>query len=156
MVTIMHHKLNRSVFITVMIVLTIGACSKPPRLTIENVHAEFSPAMRDESAVYLVIRNDGGKDILMNAKIDIPGASADIHEMRGGMMILTNALQIPAKSTTELGPLGSHIMITHLPGEVKAGSRFTLTLEFKKSGAILVPVQFTPPSPRPMVQERHH
>ncbi len=140
-------KPRRSAVIIALMILMVSACSSPPRITIENVHAEFSPAMRDESAVYLVIRNDGGKDILMNAKIDIPGASADIHEMRGGMMILTNALQIPAKSTTELGPLGSHIMITHLPGEVKAGSRFTLTLEFKKSGVIQVPVEFTSPSP---------
>ncbi len=144
-----------TVIFTVLMTVMTSACSQP-KLTIENVHAEFSPAMRDESAVYLTIRNDGGKDVLLNAKIDIAGASADIHEMRGGMMILTNALPIPAKRSTELGPLGSHIMITHMPGTVKAGSRFTLTLEFKKSGTIPVPVEFTPPSAGPTMQEHHH
>ncbi len=149
------YKPHRTAVISILLILAISACSQP-KLTIENVHAEFSPAMRDESAVYLTIRNDGGKDVLMNAKIDIAGASADIHEMRGGMMILTNALPIPAKSATELGPLGSHIMITHMPGTVKAGSRFTLTLEFKKSGVIQVPVEFASPSPGPMMQEHQH
>ncbi len=138
------YKARGAAVFTVLLVLAVSACSQP-KLTIEDVHAEFSPAMRDESAVYLTIRNDGGKDVLLKAKVDIAGASADIHEMRGGMMILTNALQIPAKSVTGLGPMGSHIMITHMPGTVKAGSRFTLTLEFKKSGAIQVPVEFMKP-----------
>ncbi len=149
------YKPRMAALITIPLILAISSCSQP-KLTVENVHAEFSPAMRDESAVYLTIRNDGGKDVLLNAKIDIAGASADIHEMRGGMMILTNALPIPAKRSTELGPLGSHIMITHMPGTVKAGSRFTLTLEFKKSGTIPVPVEFTPPSAGPTMQEHHH
>ncbi len=140
--------------ITVLLISAISACSQP-KLTIENVHAEFSPAMRDESAVYLTIRNDGGKDTLMSAKVGITGASADIHEMRGGMMILTNALPIPAKSTTELGPLGSHIMITRLPAAVKSGTSFTLTLVFRKSGEIQVPVRFTAPAQQ-MMPEKHH
>jgi len=105
--------------------------------------------------VYLTIRNEGGKDTLTSARIDIPGASAGIHEMRGGMMIITNALKIPAKNTVELSPMGSHIMINNMPIAVKDGSRFTLTLVFARSGEIQVPVQFTPPSPKPMTKEHH-
>ncbi len=147
-------KPRMAALVTIPLILAISACSEP-KLSIGDVHAEFSPAMRDESAVYLTIKNDGGKDILTEAKVDIPGASADIHEMRGGMMILTTALPIPAKSTTELGPLGSHIMITHLPKEVNGSSRFELTLFFKKSGAIMVPVRFTAPQ-QPMMSEHRH
>ncbi len=148
------YKPRLAAVIAFLMIPAISACTEP-KLTIENVHAEFSPAMRDESAVYLTIKNDGGKDVLTEAKVDIPGASADIHEMRGGMMILTNALPIPAKSTTELGPMGSHIMITRLPKEVNGSSRFELTLFFKKSGAIMVPVRFTTPE-QPSMSEHHH
>jgi copper(I)-binding protein len=141
------NKTRGAAVIAALMMLTISACSSPPRITIENVHAEYSPAMRDEAAVYLTIRNEGGKDTLTSARIDIPGASAGIHEMRGGMMIITNALKIPAKSTMELGPMGSHIMLNNLTNAVKESSRFTLTLVFARSGEIRVPVQFTPPSP---------
>jgi copper(I)-binding protein len=133
------------VMAVLMAVLFTGCKGSQPRLAIENVHAEYSPAMRDEAAVYLTIRNEGGKDTLTGARIDIPGALAGIHEMRGGMMIITNALKIPAKSTIELGPMGSHIMLNNMPGAVKEGSRFTLTLVFARSGEIRVPVEFVKP-----------
>jgi copper(I)-binding protein len=134
--------------------LLSGCKSEPPRLSIENVHAEFSKAMKDEASVYLTIRNDGGKDTLTSAKIDIPGASAGIHEMRGGMMIIANALKIPAKSTIALAPMGSHIMLTQLPRDVKEGSRFTLTLTFTRSGELQVPVEFVTSNSQPMME--HH
>ncbi|MGE5172365.1 MAG: copper chaperone PCu(A)C [Betaproteobacteria bacterium] len=124
------------------ITLFSGCKGEPPRLTIENARAEFSPAMRDEASVYLTIKNDGGKDTLMSVRTSIPGTSADIHETRGELMVISNALRIPAKNSLELGPMGSHIMLTHLPGEVKEGNNFTLTLVFKKSGEIQVPVVF--------------
>ncbi len=75
-----------------------GCKSEPPRLAIENARAVFSEAMTDEASVYLTIRNDGGKDTLTGAKTNIPGASADIHVMRGGLMIISNALPIPGKN----------------------------------------------------------
>ncbi len=134
-----------TVMAVLMAVLFTGCKVSQPRLTIENVRAEYSPAMRDEAAVYLTIRNEGGKDTLTSARIDIPGALAGIHEMRGGMMIITNALKVPAKSTIELGPMGSHIMLNNMPGAVKEGSRFTLTLVFARSGEIRVPVEFVRP-----------
>ncbi len=155
MSTIKGYKAAPAVIAAVLMSISITACSKP-KLSIENVQAEFSPAMRDESAVYLTIRNEGGSDTLTAAKVDIPGASADIHEMRGGMMILTNALPVPAKSEIELGPLGSHIMITRLPAEMKEGSHFQLTLFFKKSGAVLVPITFTAPRPQQAMPGPHH
>ena len=134
-----------AVTVVLMAALLFGCQGSPPRLTIQNVRAEYSPAMRDEAAVYLTIKNDGGKDILTSATIDIPGATAGIHEMRGGMMIITNALKIPAKSSVELGPMGSHIMLENLPAAAKEVSRFTLTLVFARSGEFLMPVEFVKP-----------
>ncbi len=136
------------------ILLFSGCKGEPPRLTIENARAVFSEAMKDEASVYLTIRNDGGKDTLTGAKTNIPGASADIHVMRGDLMVVSNALPIPAKNNLELSPMGSHIMLARLPGEVKEGSNFTLTLVFKKSGETHVPVVFMKPQSQPMMH-RH-
>jgi copper(I)-binding protein len=72
------------------------------------------------------------------------------------MMIITDALKIPAKSTIELGPMGSHIMLDNMPKTVKEGSRFTLTLVFARSGEIQVPVEFVKPQSQPGAQEHHH
>ncbi len=136
-----------AVLAVLMVVLFTNCKGSQPRLAIENIHAEYSPAMRDEAAVYLTIRNEGGMDTLTSATIDIPGTLAGIHEMRGGMMIITNALKIPAKSTIELGPMGSHIMLENMPQKIEEGSRFTLTLVFARSGKIQVPVEFVKPHP---------
>ncbi len=50
--------------------------------------------------------------------------------------------------------MGSHIMLARLPGEVKEGNNFTLTLVFKKAGEIQVPVVFMKPQSQPMMH--HH
>jgi copper(I)-binding protein len=134
----------------------IGCKGEPPRLSIENARVAFSEAMIDEASAYLTIKNAGGRDTLIGAKTSIPGASADIHEMRGDLMVISKALPIPAKSSIELMPVGSHIMITHLPVDVKAGYRFSLTLVFEKSGEMQVPLEFTKPRPQPMKQPMMH
>lgn len=138
------------------LVLLAGCKSEPPRLSIENARVVFSPAMKDEASVYLMIRNDGGKDILTGARTNIPGVSAEIHVMRGDLMVISNALPIPPKNVFELGPMGAHIMLAHLPGDVKEGSTFILTLAFKKSGEMQTPLMFTKQEAQPMMHEHHH
>ncbi len=151
---IVHQDRRRlTTFIVVLGISLLSGCKgEPPRLAIENARAVFSEAMKDEASVYLTIRNEGGKDILTGAKTNIPGVSADIHMMRGDLMVIAKALPIPAKNNLELGPMGSHIMLAHLPGEVKEGNNFILSLVFKKSGEIQVPVVFI----KPQSMMHHH
>jgi copper(I)-binding protein len=118
----------------------MGCQGAPPRITIENASAELSPALFGEGLVYLTIRNAGGKDALTGVKVDIPGASADLHEMRAGLMIISKKVVIPPQGSVLFGPSASHIMIENMPRDMKEGSFFTLTLVFLRSGEKQVPL----------------
>ncbi len=147
-----------------LVVLMLGACfiilagceSGPPIVSIEGARAELSPVMRNEGLVYLKIVNAGGDDSLVGVRPDIPGAKADLHEMKGTIMVVTKAMRIPAKSSVELKPMGSHIMIVNMPAEVKEGYRFNLTLVFRKSGDKQVSLEFMKAQEQPMSHEHHH
>jgi copper(I)-binding protein len=141
--------------IVVPTLVGLGACKgEPPRLTVENPRAMMSEAMRDEASVSLTIRNEGGRDSLVRVKTDIPGATADIHEMRGDLMVISQGLPIPGKNSLELGPLRSHIMLAHLPESTKTGDLFMLTLVFARSGELQVPVRIER-TLHPMTHEHH-
>jgi copper(I)-binding protein len=128
-------------FFTILAALCLTGCDGGrPKLTIEGARAELSPVMRGEGMVYLRIVNAGGKDTLTKVKISIPGASAILHEMRGKFMVLAKTMPIPAKSTVELQPMASHIMLENMPRDVKDGQPLTLTLVFEKSGEMQVPL----------------
>ncbi len=112
----------------------MGCQGAPPQIAIENASAELSPALFGEGLVYLTIRNAGGKDTLTGVRVDIPGATADLHEMRAGLMIISKKVAIPPQSSIVLRPSESHIMIENMPKDMKEGSSFTLTLVFQRSG----------------------
>ena len=124
----------RSRVLTIVLAAAMGCQGAPPRITIENASAELSPALFGEGLVYLTIRNAGGKDTLMGVKVDIPGAAADLHEMRAGLMIISKKVVIPPQGSVVLRPSESHIMIENMPRDMKEGSSFTLTLVFQRSG----------------------
>jgi copper(I)-binding protein len=125
-----------------------------PQLSIENARAELSPVLRGEALIYLRIVNTGGKDTLSRVTIDIPGAVADLHEMKGAFMVLGKSLRIPIRSTVELVPMGSHIMVEHLPKDAKEGYHFNLTLSFERSGEVRIPLVFQ--KAQPMMPEYRH
>ncbi len=132
--------------------LIAGCNNEPPRLRIENARMEFSEAMRDEASVFLTIQNDGGKDTLIGTRTSMPGALADIHEMRGSVMVLSKSLPVPARGKLDLASGSSHVMLVGIPDSVNQGYHFTLTLIFKKSGEIQVPLVVT--KPRELPQRR--
>jgi len=154
----MHRDEHRRLFTLYLIVVMFGTAlfmgcnNEPPRLRIKNARVEFSEAMRDEASVFLTIQNDGGKDTLIGARTSIAGALADIHEMRGSVMVLSKALSVPAKGNLDLVSGSSHIMLVGVPADVNQGYHFTLTLVFKKSGEIQVPLVVTKPRVLP---QRH-
>lgn len=144
------------VFTIVSMTMGIMACDGgQPRVSIENARAEMSPAMYDEGIIYLKIVNLGGKDTLIDIRTNIPGAAADLHEMKGNFMVLAKSLQIPAKNTVDLVPMGTHIMIENMPKEAKVGYPFTLTLVFKRSGDVQIPLTLMKAQPR-MHEHEHH
>ncbi len=129
-----------------------GCNNEPPRLRIENARIEFSEAIRDEASVFLTIQNDGGRDTLIGTRTSIPGTLAEIHETRGAVMVLSKSLSVPAKGKLDLASGSSHVMLMGIPADVNQGYHFTLTLVFKKSGEIQVPLVVT--KPRELPQRR--
>jgi copper(I)-binding protein len=53
--------------------------------------------MYGEGIVYLKIMHSDVKDTLIGIKTNILGASIELHEMKGNLMILANDLQILAR-----------------------------------------------------------
>ena len=139
----------------VLIALSFSGCEDgKPKLTVEGARAELSPVMRGEGMVYFRIVNAGGKDTLIQVNTNIPGATADLHEMKGNFMVLARTMRIPAKSTVELQPMASHIMLENLPSDVKAGLPFTLTLVFEKSGELQIALVLM--KAQPMIYKHDH
>jgi copper(I)-binding protein len=147
----MHSPVNRSFTgsclggVVLVAVLLAGCTNEPAKLGIENARVEFSEAMRDEASVHLMIKNEGGKDFLIGAKSSIPGTLAYLHEMRGTIMVMSKSLTVPSRGNLDMTGTGSHIMIVGIPANVNQGYHFTLTLVFKNSGEMQVPLVFTKP-----------
>jgi copper(I)-binding protein len=75
---------------------------------------------------------------------------AEIHEtrMEGEVMkmqLLPDGIEIPAGGEVELKPGGYHIMLIGLKRDLNEGDRFTLVLEFEKSGRLTVEVPVRQP-----------
>ncbi|MEO8175904.1 MAG: copper chaperone PCu(A)C [Sphingomicrobium sp.] len=106
------------------------------------------------AAVYLTVTNHGtGEDRL--AKVDPPGgAAASLHSSSsdGGvarMRARPDGLVIPAHSTVELRPGGTHIMVTGLQQPLRAGETIELSLGFDRSGRRPLTVRVVPASGAP-------
>jgi copper(I)-binding protein len=124
-----------------------------PRISLDGAWARAMPLVSGEgeaatnSAVYLVVRNDGGvEDRLLAGASDV-AESVEIHESRivNDMMVMERQddLEIPAGSRVELKPGGLHIMLLGLRRSLLEGEEFELFLDFEKSGglSIAVPVR---------------
>jgi len=146
---------TKSFFLTTGLILSalffsllFAACqSVPPKISARDARAEFSDTMKDQAEVYLKIDNKGGPDKIIGVYVTIPGAKALIYEQGGIVMTIAKEFEIPANSHINLRSGASHITILSIPDDVKQGDTFTLTLKFKRSEDIEVPVTLTTPRP---------
>lgn len=133
----------------------MAACqSGPPQISIEDARAELSPALAGEAMVVCRIVNQGGPDLITGVKTNIPGATASFHVMQGNRMVPVDMLDVRAKSSIEFKMDGGHIMIEHMPGTMKEGAQFTVTLVFEKAGEKQVPLTLRKASV-PMMPGQH-
>lgn len=112
----------------------LSQCHGAPKISIENAKATLSGGVYGEAMMTMDIKNDGGADVLKGVSTDIPGAKAVFHVMEGKRMSEEPSVKIPAGKTTVFQVGGSHIMIENMPKDTAAGSSFTLSLTFEKSG----------------------
>jgi len=105
--------------------------------------ASATPAAR-AGAAYVNITNTGAQDDVL-----IGGASSvskrveiHVHKHENGVMKMRPAgdVTIPAGEEVTMGPGGLHVMLMGLNQPLKEGETFEVTLTFKNSGEVTVPV----------------
>jgi copper(I)-binding protein len=101
------------------------------------------------SAVYMVIRNEGGQaDRLIRAESDV-AETVELHEtkMEGGTMKMepVQAIDIPPGGQVELKPGGLHVMLIGLKRELAVGDRLTVTLYFEQAGVVTLEAEVRQP-----------
>lgn len=129
--------------------LLLASCSHAgdPEIQIADAWARETVAGQTSTAAYMTIRNVGsGDDRLVGVTVPAP-AKAMLHasESSGGvsrMREMSSGLAIPAKTSVELKPGGSHVMITALTAPLPEAAQVNLLLKFEKSGErqVVVPV----------------
>ncbi len=126
-----------------------GNAPRTPLISVQDQQAMVSPALLGVGSVFLKIDNAGrASDVLLGARVSIPGTVVEIHDVRDGKMVRIEKLSIPSRGTVELKPNGLHIMIFKMPRSMKPGQQFTLFLTFEKSGEKQAPVIFSEPGAR--------
>ena len=119
----------------------LPGCARSPHLAIEGPVARASPALVGVVSIFLRVANSGsGGDALLRASVDVPGAVAEIHDVREGRMVRSDRLPIPARGSLELRPGGPHIMVFQMPEGAAAGRELTVRLTFETSGERLTSV----------------
>jgi copper(I)-binding protein len=128
--------------------LLLSSCGahRPPEISIENAWARATAPGQASAAVYMTIVNSGGEDKLTKAFSRAGDVSFHSSSMDGGVMRMRplNSVQVPANSTVELKPAGTHIMVTGLKRLLMAGQTIELNLAFERSGQRSVRVKIVP------------
>ena len=135
----------------ILAALLLASCgqSGSPDLQISGAWARETVAGQTATAAYFKIENSGtADDRLVSVTAPAP-AAAELHttESSGGvarMRALDDGLAVPAKSTSELKPGGTHVMITGLDAPLKRGDTIKLALRFETSGGRSLDVRVAP------------
>jgi hypothetical protein len=127
-----------------------GGGSDSPEIEVDGGWARVMPLMQEEggagtnSAVYFLLRNQGGvADRLMGVETSAAG-SVEIHESRMVddvmRMRMVDGLDIQPRGAVELKPGGLHLMLLGLTKSLVEGDEIHLTLHFQRSGELVVTV----------------
>ncbi len=119
--------------------LLLASCNGPgpqPQIEVRDAWARASVPQQASSAAYFTIRNSGGADTLVSVSTPIGNASLHSTEMTDGIMRMRplDSLDVPANSTVQLKPGGTHVMLMGLDAPLAPGATVGLDLTFAKSG----------------------
>lgn len=102
------------------------------------------PITPGSTDAYLAIRNNGGRDSLVSARLSAGGRVSFQAPGAGGAMRTVPAIAIPAHGLIRLVPDGPHLVITGA-GAMHNGKLVTLTLRFRSAGLLSVTALVTNP-----------
>jgi len=115
------------------------------QLEIDDAWIKETPPNHPMTGGYLKIENDGNPaDVLIGVSADF-AMKSEIHEMKmeGNVMKmrpLENGLVIPADGEVYLKPGGYHLMFIKLKEQMVPMNVHQVTLTFKNSGSITIPM----------------
>ena len=121
--------------------------SEPPQISISEAWSRATVAGQSSAAAYLTIANNGnGDERLLQVSTPIGQPSLHSTTLDKGVMRMRPlaSIDIPAHSTVDLKPGGTHIMIMGVKRPLAAGSSFPMTLKFDRSGDRAVTVAVRP------------
>lgn len=97
------------------------------------------PPSAHTGALFVSIHNQGEKDYLVAAHVDIADVvELHTHVHEDGLMKMQQVeqIEVPSGATLELTPGSYHIMLIGLREPLREGMRFPVRLEFSASGSI--------------------
>jgi cytochrome oxidase Cu insertion factor (SCO1/SenC/PrrC family)/copper(I)-binding protein len=98
------------------------------------------PPSQSEAALYIAIRNDTPQEDTLVAVATDVAVQAVIHETMGTgemrHMMAISAVPLPAGMETRLVPGGTHIMLTDLRRQLRAGDSVTVMLSLARAGPV--------------------
>ena len=125
--------------------IAIAGDIKFMQLEIEDAWIKETPPNHSVTGGYLKIENNGNtSDVLIGVSADF-AMKSEIHEMKmeGDVMKmrpLENGLVIPADEEVYLKPGGYHLMFMKLKEQMVPMDVHQVTLTFKNSGSITIPM----------------
>jgi len=134
------------------ILITSCASSSGPEISIENAWGRPSPKVAAAGVFYMTIKNSGGEnDKLIGGESPACGV-VELHESymteegaMGMRPVEGGAIAIPAGGEAELKMGGLHIMCIDKLEDFELGAVLPLTLEFEKSGEMMIDVEIREP-----------
>jgi copper(I)-binding protein len=114
-----------------------------PEITIVEPYAR---AAIPNGAVFMELMNEGGSDdVLVSAETDVAN-TVELHESKmdeEGVMKMSPVpnIPVPAGGAATLQPGGLHVMLMGLNRELAVGDKFSVTLNFEKSGPKTIEVE---------------
>jgi copper(I)-binding protein len=138
---------NALALLMLFLLATLGGCNEgAPAISIVSPEAQLSPTFIGVASVFMKIANTGtGADMLVGARVDIPGTVTELHDILDGRMKKVDGIAVPAGKTIRLRPAGNHIMILNIPKQMPQGTAFELTLTFRKAGEKRLSLTFSRP-----------
>jgi periplasmic copper chaperone A len=124
-------------------------------VNVENAWARPSMAAKDGSGtvsgIFMVVSNGGKEADRLIGGVTAAAEKVEVHEtiMEGEvakMQQVAGGLEIPAGGSVMLKPGGYHVMLIGIKQDLKVGDKFSIDLQFEKSGTITLEVPVKDPT----------
>lgn len=126
---------------TILALVTLGACSSPPVLSVDPGYVRLAAVPRRPAVAYFTIHGGVADATLIAVNTDV-AVKSELHEsMQAGGMATMKPLgdvAVPARSSVVFKPGGKHLMLFDMNPGIHPPRAITLTFTFANGQRILV------------------